>query len=133
MKAIYIPFQFKNGSVATVGDFDSIIKQQILDVLTVSRQERVMRPDYGVGAYSMLYELIDPLVWEDFKEVAMREISDNVRGVTIRDIVISDNDQSQMSNTQTSISISVFYEILPSQKSSVTLSVSDFLSEDNYA
>ena len=133
MKAIYMPFQFKNGKVATVGDFDSIIKQQILDVLTVSRQERVMRPDYGVGAYGMLYELIDPLVWEDFKEVAMREISDNVRGVTIRDIVISDNDQSQMSNTQTSISISVFYEILPSQKSSVTLSVSDFLSEDNYA
>lgn len=133
MKAIYMPFQFKNGSVATVGDFDGIIKQQILDVLTVSRQERVMRPDYGVGAYSMLYELIDPLVWEDFKEVAMREISDNVRGVTIRDIVISDNDQSQMSNTQTSISISVFYEILPSQKSSVTLSVSDFLSEDIYA
>ena len=133
MKAIYMPFQFKNGKVATVGDFDAIIKQQILDVLTVSRQERVMRPDYGVGAYGMLYELIDPLVWEDFKEVAMREISDNVRGVTIRDIVISDNDQSQMSNTQTSISISVFYEILPSQKSSVTLSVSDFLSEDNYA
>lgn len=133
MKAIYLPFQFKNGKVATVGDFDAIIKQQILDVLTVSRQERVMRPDYGVGAYGMLYELIDPLVWEDFKEVAMREISDNVRGVTIRDIVISDNDQSQMSNTQTSISISVFYEILPSQKSSVTLSVSDFLSEDNYA
>jgi len=133
MKAIYLPFQFKNGKIATVGDFDSIIKQQILDVLTVSRQERVMRPDYGVGAYGMLYELIDPLVWEDFKEVAMREISDNVRGVTIRDIVISDNDQSQMSNTQTSISISVFYEILPSQKSSVTLSVSDFLSEDNYA
>ena len=92
-----------------------------------------MRPDYGVGAYGMLYELIDPLVWEDFKEVAMREISDNVRGVAIRDIVISDKDQSQMSNTQTSISISVFYEILPSQKSSVTLSVSDFLSEDNYA
>jgi hypothetical protein len=133
MKAIYLPFQFKNGGIATVGDFDAIIKQQILDVLTVSRQERVMRPDYGVGAYGMLYELIDPLVWEDFKEVAMREISDNVRGVAIRDIVISDKDQSQMSNTQTSISISVFYEILPSQKSSVTLSVSDFLSEDNYA
>lgn len=133
MKAIYLPFQFKNGKVATVGDFDAIIKQQILDVLTVSRQERVMRPDYGVGAYGMLYELIDPLVWEDFKEVAMREISDNVRGVTIRDIVISNDDQSQMSNTQAAVSISVFYEILPSQKSSVTLSVSDFLSEDNYA
>jgi len=133
MKAIYMPFQFKNGKVATVGDFDAIVKQQILDVLTVSREERVMHPDYGVGAYAMLYELIDPLIWEDFKEVAMREISDHVRGVTIRDIVISNNDQSQMSYAQTSVSISVFYEILPSQKSSVTLSVSDFLSEDIYA
>jgi len=133
MKAIYLPFQFKNGSVATVGDFDSIIKQQILDVLSVSNEERVMNPDYGVGAYSMLYELIDPLVWEDFKEVAMREISDNVRGVNIMDIVISNNGQSQMPNEQTSVSISVFYEISPSQKSSVTLSVSDFLSEDIYA
>lgn len=73
MKAIYLPFQFKNGKVATVGDFDSIIKQRILDVLAVSRQERVMRPDYGVGAYGMLYELIDPLIWADFKEVAMRD------------------------------------------------------------
>lgn len=133
MKAIYLPFQFKNGSVATVGDFDSIIKQQILDVLSVSNEERVMNPDYGVGAYSMIYELIDPLVWEDFKEVAMREISDNVRGVNIMDIVISNNDPEQMGSEQTSVYISVFYEISPSQKSSVTLSVSDFLSEDIYA
>jgi len=133
MKAIYLPFQFKNGSVATVGDFDSIIKQQILDVLSVSNEERVMNPDYGVGAYSMIYELIDPLVWEDFKEVAMREISDNVRGVNIIDIVISNNDPEQMGSEQTSVYISVFYEISPSQKSSVTLSVSDFLSEDIYA
>ena len=133
MKAIYLPFQFKNGKVATVGDFDSIIKQRILDVLAVSRQERVMRPDYGVGAYGMLYELIDPLIWADFKEVAMREISNNITGVTIHDIIISNNDGSQLSNTQTSVSISVSYEILPSQKTSVTLSVSDFLSEDNYA
>jgi hypothetical protein len=133
MKAIYLPFQFKNGSVATVGDFDSIIKQQILDVLSVSNEERVMNPDYGVGAYSMIYELIDPLIWEDFKEVAMREISNNVRGVNIMDIVISSNDPEQMGSEQTSVYISVFYEISPSQKSSVTLSVSDFLSEDIYA
>jgi hypothetical protein len=92
-----------------------------------------MNPDYGVGAYSMIYELIDPLIWEDFKEVAMREISNNVRGVNIMDIVISSNDPEQMGSEQTSVYISVFYEISPSQKSSVTLSVSDFLSEDIYA
>lgn len=133
MKAIYLPLQFKNGKIATVGDFDSIIKQEILDVLSVSMQERVMRPDYGVGAYGMLYELIDPLIWIDFKETAMREISNNVTGATIHDIIISNNNQSQLSDSQTSISISVFYQIMPSQKSSVTLSVGDFLSEDNYA
>ena len=133
MKSVYLPFQFKNGKVATVGTFDAIVKQEILDVLAVSRQERVMRPDYGVGSYGMLYELIDPLVWADFKEVAMREISNNVSGVSIHDITISNNDQAQFGDTQTSVSISVSYQIAPSQKSSVTLSVSDFLSEDNYA
>jgi phage baseplate assembly protein W len=133
MKSIFLPFQFKNGQVATVGDFDSIIKQEILDNLAVSRQERVMHPDYGVGVYGMLYEMVDPLVWSDFKQMAISEISSNVTGATIYDITISTGDQPQYGDTETAVSVSVSYQIAPSQKSSVTLSVSDILSEENYA
>tara|TARA_R110000868_G_scaffold117789_1_gene312867 strand:- start:10 stop:411 length:402 start_codon:yes stop_codon:yes gene_type:complete len=133
MKSIYLPFQFSKGMIATVSDFDSIIKQEIIDNLVVSRQERVMHPDYGIGVYGMLHEIIEPLVWADFRQMAVTELSSNIIGATIHDMVISSNDQPQFGQTETAVSISVSYEIAPSQKSSVTLSVSDILSEDIYA
>lgn len=92
-----------------------------------------MHPDYGIGVYGMLHEVIEPLVWADFKQMAVTELSSNIIGATIHDMAISSNDQPQFGETQTSVSISVSYEIAPSQKASVTLSVSDILSEDIYA
>ena len=72
------------------------------------------------------------IIAENEKDLATKKQIDALKD-KIHDIIISNNDGSQLSNTQTSVSISVSYEILPSQKTSVTLSVSDFLSEDNYA
>lgn len=133
MKAIHLPFKFTNGAVSTTSSFDTIIKQKIIDVLAVSRGERAMRPDYGVGSYNMLYELIEPLVWSDFKTSAMDEISRNVSGVTIRDIAISTSTSFAAVDDATTVNISVLYQIPPSQETSVTLTVSDILNEDTYA
>ena len=132
MRSIYLPLRFNNGKIATTTDFDVIIKQKIVDVLAVSRGERVMRPQYGVGAYGMLYTTVDPLVWADFKQEALLAISDDVSGVIIHDIQIETGDPKQLSEP-TAVTITVTYQIPTSQLSSVTLNISDILNEDMYA
>ena len=132
MRSIYLPLQFNNGKIATTTDFDTIVKQKIVDVLAVSRGERVMRPQYGVGAYGMLYTTIDQLVWADFKQEALLAMAEDVSGVTIHDIQISSGDSRQLSEP-TTVTITVTYQIPTSQMSSVTLNVSDILNEDMYA
>jgi phage baseplate assembly protein W len=131
MRSIYLPLQFNNGKIATTTDFDTIVKQKIVDVLAVSRGERVMRPRYGVGAYGMLYTTIDPLVWADFKQEALLAMTEDVSGVTIHDIQISTGDPRQLSEP-TTVTITVTYQIPTSQISSVTLNVSDILNEEMY-
>lgn len=133
MKAMYLPVKFVNGSVASTSTFDTIIKQRIIDVLVVSKGERVMRPDYGIGSYNMLYELIDPLIWADFRATALSELNKNVSGVTIKDIKITSGPSAFAVDDATTVNISVFYQIPPSQEASVTLTVSDILNEDTYA
>ena len=132
MRSIYLPLKFNNGKIATTTDFDTIIKQKIVDVLAVSRGERVMRPQYGVGAYGMLYTTVDPLVWADFKQEALLAMSEDVSGVIIHDIKIESGDPKQLSDP-TTVTITVTYQIPTSQISSVTLNVSDILNEDMYA
>jgi phage baseplate assembly protein W len=132
MRSIYLPLKFNNGKIATTTDFDTIIKQKIVDVLAVSRGERVMRPQYGVGAYGMLYTTVDPLVWADFKQEALLAMSEDVSGVIIHDIKIESGDPKQLSEP-TTVTITVTYQIPTSQISSVTLNVSDILNEDMYA
>ena len=131
MRAIYLPLKFNNGKIATTTDFDTIIKQKIVDVLAVSKGERVMRPQYGVGAYGMLYTSIDPLVWADFKQEALLAIAEDISGVIIRDIQIASGDPRQLSEP-TAVTITVTYQIPTSQISSVTLNISDILNEDMY-
>lgn len=131
MRSIYLPLQFKNGKIATTTDFDTIVKQKIVDMLAVSKGERVMRPQYGIGAYGMLYTTIDPLVWADFKQEALLAMSDDISGVTIHDIQISLGDSKQLSEP-TAVTITVTYQIPTSQMSSVTLNISDILNEDMY-
>jgi phage baseplate assembly protein W len=131
MRSIYLPLQFKNGKIATTTDFDTIVKQKIVDILAVSKGERVMRPQYGIGAYGMLYTTIDPLVWADFKQEALLAMSDDISGVTIHDIQISLGDSKQLSEP-TAVTITVTYQIPTSQMSSVTLNISDILNEDMY-
>lgn len=132
MRSIYLPFQFNNGKVATTTDFDTTVKQKIIDVLAVSKTERPMRPDYGIGTYTFLYEPIDPLIWEDFKQDALMDLREFVSGVRIIDIVISEGNSYGGEEDGSTIYVTVYYSINPSQKSSVTLTISDILNEDTY-
>lgn len=89
MKTIKTPLTFKNGRVETVTKAEEIARQKITDVVATSPGERVMRPTYGAGAYSLLYEPIDPLVLADFRAEAIMDIQDNVSDASIIDLTFT--------------------------------------------
>lgn len=132
MKAIKLPVAFSNGSLRTTTDLHQIFKQKIIDVLVTSKQERVMIPEYGVGVYSLLYEILDPLIFADFKVDAIQELSQHVTGVEIVDLRLSSGGSLQSPEDNTTLSITVLYRLPPYQVTSMTFTVSEFLSEDSF-
>lgn len=127
MRAIKLPISFTNGRLSTTSDIDRVVKQKIVDVLTTSNGERVMNPRYGAGAYGLLYEPIDPLVFEDFKVEATQEIAERVSGIQITDLQMIEGDPYGMTNSSDStVTMSVSYRIPPLEASSVSFSISEF-------
>lgn len=133
MKSIKLPLSFNNGGLSTTTDLHQIFKQKIIDVLVTTKRERVMIPEYGAGVYSLLYEMLDPMVFTDFKTDAIQELSRNVSGVNIVDIRISTADSLRADPENTTLDITVLYRVPPHQVTSTTLTVSEFLSEESFA
>ena len=124
MKSIDLPFNFSNGRLSVVTDYAAVIEQKILDVLLTSSAERVMRPRYGASVYSLLFEIMDPNVWADFRAEAMMDINESVDGVTINDIRMSIDDNGGDSGYDTVLSITVMYTIPPDKTNTLSFSVS---------
>lgn len=133
MKAIKLPLSFNNGRLQTTTDLHQIFKQKIIDVLVTSKRERVMIPEYGCSVYSLLYEMLDPMVFTDFKTDAIQELSRHVSGATIVDLVISEADSLRADPENTTLDITVLYRVPPYQVTSTTFTVSEFLSEESFA
>jgi phage baseplate assembly protein W len=76
MASISLPFYIdSSGRVAKATSPEKIVEQQIIDVLTTSRFERVMRPLYGAGANQLLFEPVDDLVYSEFRTDALTELN----------------------------------------------------------
>jgi phage baseplate assembly protein W len=88
MASIKTPFQFNNGRLMTTTDPGEVARQKIVDVLTTSRFERVMRHSYGVDVKSLLFENIEELEFADFKTEAIQEMSNYLSRVSVLDIQI---------------------------------------------
>lgn len=132
MKSIKLPVTFKNGALVSTTDLNQIFKQKIIDVLVTSKQERVMLPEYGAGTYSLLYEMLDPMVFADFKTDALQELTQHVTGVDIVDLRMSSGESFRQDPDSTTLSITVLYRIPPHQVTSTTFTVSEFLSEESF-
>jgi len=132
MKAIKLPVSFKNGALTSTTDLHQIFKQKIIDVLVTSKQERVMLPEYGAGSYSLLYEMLDPMVLADFKTDALQELTQHVTGVDIVDLQMTSGESLRQDPESTTLTITVFYRVPPHQVTSMTFTVSEFLSEDSF-
>jgi phage baseplate assembly protein W len=89
MPSIYTPFRIdSSGRIAKTNTPERIVEQQIIDVLTTSKFERVMRPTYGAGATQLLYEPVDDLVYGEFKTDALIELNKQLSMANITNMLI---------------------------------------------
>lgn len=132
MKSIKLPVSFSNGTLTTTTDLHQIFKQKIIDVLVTTKQERVMLPEYGGNAYSLLYEMLDPIVFADFKTDALQELAQHVTGVAVMDLKVSTGNNFNADPNSTTLDITVLYRVPPYQTTSMTFTVTEFLSEESF-
>lgn len=126
MKSIAVPFRFSGGRVAVTRNYDKIIRQKIVDVLTTSPPERMGLPNYGASLYELLFEPIDELVESDFKTDAIIELQDRVSGVTIHDLYIRQNEFYE-----STAEITVYYSLPLSPAQTLTFTVTSQLTEES--
>jgi phage baseplate assembly protein W len=98
MTTIKIPFEivpndpnnqrYGSGGVSTTSDPLKMAEQQILDVLTTSKGERVMLPGYGANLRELMFEPVDDLLYHEYEVDASQELSRNVRIANIRSLRI---------------------------------------------
>ena len=132
MRSLKLPFSITaNGSTTSTSNVDTIVKQKVIDILTTSKRERVMEPNYGAGVYRFIYEMLDPLVFADFKVDALQELNENLSGAQVIDLVIStENDALAVTEYNTTATVTVYYRIPPLQATTMTFSVSEFVTSD---
>jgi phage baseplate assembly protein W len=126
VKSIAVPFRFSGGRVAVTRNYDKIIRQKIVDVLTTSPPERMGLPNYGASLYELLFEPIDELVESDFKTDAIIELQDRVSGVTIHDLYIRQNEFYE-----STAEITVYYSLPLSPAQTLTFTVTSQLTEES--
>ena len=121
MASISIPFRFENGGVAETTDNSVIAKQKIIDVLATRPFERVMRPEYGAGISSLLFEPIDPLVFADYKVDALKTVNESVNNAYVRDIVFQEGGVGY--NGESTLVAQVVYDVAGLGTTVLTLNV----------
>jgi phage baseplate assembly protein W len=93
MPSIATPFRIdSSGRVAKTNTPERIAEQQIIDVLTTSKFERVMKPTYGAGATQLLYEPVDDLIYGEFKTDALMELNKNLTVASVTNLLIQPSD-----------------------------------------
>lgn len=125
MPSILVPFTIdSSGRVAKAIEPDLIARQQIVDILTTDKFERMLRPDYGAGAQQLLFEPVDDLIYSEFKMDALQEINKNLAIATVTDIRISPVSVPVTGDEgQNTLEIWVRYRVLPFAQSSFTFRI----------
>lgn len=90
MPSIKTPFSISSsGKVNSLTSNEKIVEQQIIDVLSTSEFERVMKPLYGASAVNLLFEPMDELVFSEFKVDALEKLNRHVSGAAIVDVAVA--------------------------------------------
>jgi len=135
MTSIRVPFSINDsGKVAKALDPQVIAEQQIIDVLTTDKFERVLRPDYGASAQQLLFEPLDDLVFSEFKMDALQELNRNLTIATVSDIRIRPVSVPVTGDEgQNVLEIWVRYKMLPFTQTSFTFRITapSYLTEES--
>ena len=112
MKTIKIPFSFSNGGVTETADILEYTEQRIVDILTTRNGERAINTNYGVGIRSLLYEMTDSLIFDDFKTEALVKLNEEVGSARVLDMSISGPELLQLGYLEDStVVVTVSYSI----------------------
>jgi len=128
MKSIAIPFSFTSdtGAVATISDIDSVMKQNIMDIITTAPGERVMLFDYGANIRSLLFEEPDQLVYDEYRMDIINDLNGKLPFGKVIDVQIGvPSDSLYVENTATVISIAIKYIIPPFDTSTMTFNLNN--------
>lgn len=135
MPSIRVPFTIdSSGRVAKAVDPETIAKQQIIDVLTTDKFERLIRPDYGAGAQQLLFEPVDDLVYSEFKMDALQELNRSLTIATVSDLRVRPVSIPVTGDEgQNTLEIWVRYRMLPFSQSSFVFQITspDTLTEES--
>jgi phage baseplate assembly protein W len=126
MKSISVPFRFTSdtGAVATSSSLNSVVEQNIIDILTTSPGERVMNPKYGAGLKNLLFEEMDELVFAEYRVDAIQELNEYLTTGKVVDLNIRVPESNFYGeDTDTTITISVKYVVPPYGASVVTFDI----------
>lgn len=129
MKTIAVPFRFASDTkgVAEISTLSQIIEQQIIDILTTSSGERVMNPRYGAGLRNLLFEMMDPLVFAEYRMDAVAELNEYLTLGRVVDINISVPEEVFYGeNTDSTINIAVKYIVPPNDAAVVTFNLTNY-------
>jgi len=128
MKSIAIPFSFTSdtGAVATISDIDSVMKQNIMDIITTSPGERVMLFGYGAGIRNLLFEEPDQLVYDEYRMDIINDLNSKLPFGKVIDVQIGvPSDSLYVESTTTTISIVIKYVIPPFDTSTMTFNINN--------
>lgn len=130
MKTIRVPFHFEEGSVAQTQNIDTIVRQQISDYFMTTREERVMNSGYGGSLSSFIFEMIDPLVLQDYKTDVLLDINTYLSFGQVVDFYMVDESDSVYGPDNT-LTLAVKYVVTPRTVSTVKLTVGTTLTEES--
>lgn len=125
MPSIRVPFSIdSSGRVAKAIEPEQIARQQIVDVLTTDKYERVIRPDYGASAQQLLFEPVDDLIYSEFKMDALQELEQSLTIAAVTDLKVRPVSVPATGDEgQNTLEIWVRYKMLPFIQNSFTFQI----------
>lgn len=130
MKTIRTPFSFEDGSVSTVSNVDTVVKQQIVDYFMTINGERIMNQTYGGNIPLLSFEINDPLVLSDYTLDAIPEANSHLSFGRVLGVSVVDNENSTFYENNVA-TVLVRYAVSPRTISTVKLVVDITFNEES--
>lgn len=116
-KGIAFPFRRSASSVPATNQDDALIKQAIQQLILTAGGERVMRPEFGSGAYNFVFETNDDILVARIQDAVSTAIAKFEPRVIVQNITVTREatDKAQPHSLD-SVVITVYYVVVATQR-----------------